>query len=109
MLSKKFRLNLREQTDFFEKCKKVHSPYFSFFYLPAEAFEATVIVSKRVASLATQRNIIKRKFRAAIAENLKILSELKINLVVVVHERSSQLSVSEIAQQIETNVQKIRI
>lgn len=109
MLTKQFRFNLREETDFFDKCKKVHSPYFSFFYKPSENFQVTIIVSKKVLKLATKRNSTKRIYRQAIQSNLDNLIKFKIKLVIVVHTQGTMLSVSEIAQQIEKNVQKIRI
>lgn len=109
MLKKQFRLQLREETNFFLHCKKKHTPYFSLFYKQSPSFQATVIVSKKVCSLATRRNAVKRKFRSALQELLKDLEVLKIKVVIVVHEKGSELSVSEIVQQIKHNVQKIRI
>ena len=109
MLSKQFRLNLRKESDFFQKCKKAHTPYFSFFFVPSNEFKATVIVSKKIATKASQRNAIKRKFRSAVTANLDFLTKLKINLAIVVHEKGADLSVSEITQQIQENAEKIRI
>lgn len=109
MLSKQFRLNLRKETDFFSSCKKVHTPYFSLFYKESESFLVTVIVTKKTVVLSTKRNALKRKFRSAIQSLLDDLIKLKIKVTIVVHVKSAELSVSEIAQQIEKNVQKIRI
>jgi ribonuclease P protein component len=109
VLKKQFRLSLRHEKDFFSNCKKVHTPYFSFFYKPSETFLVTVVVSKKVALKATARNAIKRKFNSILENLLITLITLKIKLVIVVHQKSVDLSVNEIAQQIENNVQKIRI
>lgn len=109
MLNRQFRLNLREENEFFLNCKKIHTPYFSFFYKPSETFKATVIVSKKNFGLATKRSVVKRKFRSALASILEDLIKFEINLAVVVHEKGAELSVSQISQQIKKNVQKIRI
>lgn len=109
MLNKQFKLDLRKENDFFLNCKKVHTPYFSFFYLPSNNFQATVIVSKKVVLLATKRNEIKRKFRNALKFLLNDLIKFKIKLAIIVHPRGTKLSKSEIAEQIIKNVQKIRI
>ncbi len=109
MLNKQFRLNLHEEIDFFSSCKKVHTPYFSLFYKESETFQATVIVTKKTFVLSTKRNALKRRFRSAVQSLLNDLTKLKIKLAIVVHVKGAELSVSEIAQQIEKNVQKIRI
>lgn len=109
MLNKQFRLDLRKEKDFFLNCKKVHTPYFSFFYQTSENFQSTVIVSKKVQKLATQRSATKRKFRGALKVLLNDLTKFKIKLAIIVHPRGTELSVSEIAEQIIKNVQKIRI
>ena len=109
MLNKQFRLQLREETDFFSSSKKLHTPYFSLFYTESANFQATIIVTKKTFLLATKRNALKRKFRSALQSILENLAKLKIKVAIVVHAKSAELSVSEIAQQIEKNVQKIRI
>lgn len=109
MLSKQFRLNLRKEKDFFDNCKKVHTPYFSLFYISGDSFQTAIIVSKKIAKLATQRNNIKRKFRTAVSQKLDFLSKFKTKLVIVVNKKGTLLSVSEISQHLEKNAQKIRI
>lgn len=109
MLKKQFRLNLRNEAGFFLNCKKIHNPQFSFLYLPGETFKATIVVSKKVSSLATKRNAVKRKFSQALQELLKDFEKTNIKLVIVVHGKSLELSLEQIVQQINKNVQKIRI
>lgn len=109
MLNRQWRLDLRTETDFFSQCKKVHTPYFSLFYTPSDTFQAVVIVTKKVCALATQRNTVKRRFKSALQNLLVKLSGLKIKIAIVVHAKGVSLSVPEIAQHIENNVQKIRI
>jgi ribonuclease P protein component len=108
VLSKIFRLNLREQEEFFSRCSKKHTPYFSFFYQTADQFQTTVIVSKKVCHLATERNAVKRKFRAALQQILPKINQVGIQLAIVVHAKGTTLSVSQIAEQLHKNVQKIR-
>ncbi len=109
MLSKIFRLNLREQKEFFSKCSKLHTPYFSFFYLKSEEFQTTVIVPKKVCNLATERNAVKRIYRAALQLILPKIKNRKLQLVIVVHNSGTKTSVSELSEQLQKNVQKIRI
>lgn len=109
MLNKQFRLNLRKELDFFSHCKKTHTPYFSFFYQTSDQFQATVVVPKKTCALATKRNAVKRRFRSALQENLPELQLLKIKLLLIVHEKGSRLTVSEISQQILENAKKFRI
>lgn len=109
MLNKQFRLQLREESDFFSSSRKLHTPYFSLFYTESESFQATIIVTKKTFLLATKRNAMKRKFRSALQSLLEKLTQVKIKVAIVAHLKSAELSVSEIAQQIEKNVQKIRI
>ncbi|GIK84491.1 MAG: hypothetical protein BroJett025_11130 [Patescibacteria group bacterium] len=100
---------MRQETDFFLHCKKVHSPYFSLFYTESEQFQITVVVSKKICKLATQRNAVKRRYTSALQDLLEELRQLKIKVAIVVHEKGISLSVAEIAQHIKINVQKIRI
>ena len=109
MLQKQFRLNLRDQEDFFSNCKKIHTQYCSFFYNNSEKFQTTVIVSKKVCLLATQRNQVKRKYLNSIQNLLSDLEKLKISLVIVVHKPGIDLSVAQITQHIKKNEQKTRI
>lgn len=109
MLKKQFQLNLREQEDFFSRSKKQHFPQFSFYFTPADSFQATVIVPKKVKKLATERNTVKRKYRAALQNSLSELESLKLKVAVVVHPRGADLSTEEITQLIQTNAEKIRL
>lgn len=109
MLSKIFRLNLREQVDFFTRCFKKHTPYFSLFYLKSDQFQTTVIVSKKICSLATHRNAVKRKFRAALQNILPKIKTTRLKIVIVVHEKGTHLTVSELTQKLQKDVQKISI
>lgn len=108
MLPKQYRLQLRKQTDFFRVCRKTHAPFFSLFYTQSDTFKTVVLVSKKVAVLATKRNQVKRKYQAAVAEILDAIAKLTIHLVIVVHTEGANLSVEEIAKNLEKNVQKIR-
>lgn len=108
MLPKQYRLQLRKQTDFFRVCRKTHTPFFSLFYTQSDTFKSVVIVSKKVALLATKRNSIKRKYQAAIVKILDILMKFNINLAIVVHSEGISLKIDDIAENIEKNVQKIR-
>lgn len=61
MLAKKNRLSRDEFNRFFSLGKKVHTPYFQLIHLATEPFKVSVVVSKKVAKTAVQRNKIRRR------------------------------------------------
>lgn len=51
--------------------RTLHGAYFSLAYAPATRLRATCVVSKKVATKATQRNLLKRRCRAVLSRALK--------------------------------------
>lgn len=61
MLPKKERLTRVEFNRFFSIGKRFHSPSFQVVYVPHSALHASVVVSKKNARLAVERNKIRRR------------------------------------------------
>ncbi len=61
MLPKKERLTRTEFDRFFSIGRRVHSPSFQVVYAPHASFHASVVVSKKNARLAVERNKIRRR------------------------------------------------
>jgi len=61
MLTKKQRLTTKEFKTLFEAGKKVHTPLYSVVYVPSSTFHASVVVSKKVARRAVDRNAMRRR------------------------------------------------
>jgi ribonuclease P protein component len=61
MLAKKERLSRDAFNRFFSVGKRLHSPSFTLVYAPHTTFHGAVVVSKKVASRAVKRNILRRR------------------------------------------------
>ena len=61
MLSKKERLSRDTFNRFFSLGKRHHSPYWTLIYAPAPTFHASVVVPKKIARLAVNRNRMRRR------------------------------------------------
>ena len=107
MLPKRFQVTLRAHSDFFKQCKKLHSSDYSIYYKSGNTTQAAVIVPKKVARLAVDRNEVKRKYRAALTTVLE--SEvLKQNLfVIIVHKPGTQKTVAQIEDSLRQHAKHI--
>ena len=61
MLPKKERLSRTEFNQFFSMGKHIHSPSFQIVYVSRDSLHASVVVSKKIARHAVQRNKIRRR------------------------------------------------
>ena len=61
MLPKKERLSRIAFSQFFAVGKRSHSPSFQVVYVPHQSLHASVVVSKKIARHAVQRNKIRRR------------------------------------------------
>ncbi len=61
MLPKQERLGRAEFSKYFAIGKRVSGPYFTWVVTPAPIFKAAVVVSKKVAKKAHERNRLKRR------------------------------------------------
>jgi ribonuclease P protein component len=85
--------------------KRLHGALFSLLCapLPSGRSKAAIVVSKKVAAKATDRNRIKRRARAAVASRLKTLGEPRA-LVFTAKKEASTASFAEIRADIEALV-----
>lgn len=104
MLSKKNRLNLSAfKVD--KDAKKVSSEYFLISLNKKEnTLRAGVVVSKKVASRAVDRNRIKR----IVTESLKGQSSMEGDIRIIVRKNISNLKMTEVKTLIEMLLQKLK-
>lgn len=101
MFPKQQRLPLRQLPNFFQQAKTVQRSFFFVYWqpntLPTNRF--AVIVSKKTAPLASQRNVLKRRFRAAISQAQKTVNG--IDFAFVLSRKATPLSPTQLHQEIE--------
>lgn len=83
MLARAQRLPRREFTRFFASGARYHTPNLTLIYTPAPTFVAAVVVSKKVAKLAHERNTIRRRLYAALANEVKVNDLAGVIILVV--------------------------
>ena len=103
MLPRLYKLLLRKQPDFFRRAARKHLEQYSIYSKPAQSFQLTVIVSKKVARLATERNEIKRRYYSGIVSVLPQLVQKKQAVVLLVHRQGKQITRKMIAEKIVQN------
>lgn len=69
MLPRKRRLSRQAFSRFFSVGKRYHTPLCTYIVAPAEAFYGSVVVSKKVARRAVDRNTIRRRFYAILRQH----------------------------------------
>jgi ribonuclease P protein component len=107
VLSKYYKLNLRKYQGFFAKSKKIHSEYFSLFFIKSDLTKVIVIIPKKAIKSAVERNNLKRKYYSVIENNWDYFEKSKLSLAIVVHNKGNFLDKNQIFNQIKTHVQKI--
>ncbi len=71
MLPKKQRLNRAQFSEYFSSGRRSHTPYLTFIMSPSSTFKAVVVVGKKVAKKAHDRNRLKRRLYSLISEAQK--------------------------------------
>lgn len=66
MLKKQERLSRQEFSEHFARGRRIHSDLMTLIYLPADTLKASVVVSKKVAKKAHERNTLRRRVYAVI-------------------------------------------
>jgi len=107
-----FPKNKRLKKDFeikkvFKKGENYKSPFFILKLLRSKSFKTTIIVSKKVAKLAVDRNRIKRIFRSALVKVVKTY-DIKWNLVFLPSANTLNKKSSEIEIEIEKKFKNIK-
>lgn len=104
MLGQSQKFALRQSPDFFQKAQKINGTYLRVWYLPQEKMQATVVVGKKVASLAVDRNALKRQVYSFFQQDRLWPAAA---LVVVLFPRAAQASTQELQQDLSTCIKKI--
>jgi ribonuclease P protein component len=91
MLSKEERLGRRDFSRYFASGTRFHSPHLTLSYTAAPTLQASVVVSKKVAKKAHERNTIRRRLYAALAKE-KLEKELTGVVILVVKPTMAKLS-----------------
>ena len=74
MLPKKHRLTLRKERFFFKQVERCSSTTFLFLFKKNnKKVRFAVVIPKKILSLSTRRNALKRRYRATLVENKEIL------------------------------------
>jgi ribonuclease P protein component len=71
MFNKKQRLSRAEFDRFFAIGKRLHSPSLTLIYAKSEGSHASVVVGKKVAKKAVDRNTLRRRIYGLLYEHLK--------------------------------------
>lgn len=106
MLSKSSRLNRELFLAIFKKSRRLSGVGFQVLYTPAPTFRASVVVSKKVASLATKRNYIRRRIYTTL-RTLGASRALTGYYIVLVTPESKKHSFSDLLSSIQESIEKI--
>jgi ribonuclease P protein component len=103
MIPRKNRLQLRGNAEFFNTAGKIHGRLVTVFYQYSDKSspEIAVIVSKKTASKATQRNRMKRAVGSIVTELLDDVAGLGLQAAIVIQKPALTASRSETKQAIQ--------
>jgi len=106
MLKRKFRLTKRGSFSYvYRKGKGVGAKSVRMLFVPANATKIGFSVSNKIGK-AVVRNLVKRRLRAAVRENLQLLKQ-KGQIVFVAKEGIEMLEYSEIERDIKHLIIKV--
>ena len=71
MLKKKERLSRKEFDRSFAHGKRIHSPFVQLIYEKSEAFHGSVVVGKKIAKRAVDRNKLRRRIYGVLYDTFK--------------------------------------
>ncbi len=83
MFKKSERLSRSEFTHFFEVGKRRHFPHFTLIQYPYSGCKVAVVVGKKVAKSAVQRNRFKRRISATLYQELAKLKYSGVLIILV--------------------------
>jgi len=99
MLKKKQRLSRGEFAHLLKHGKRLHSPYFSLLYTPVEGTKCGLVVGKKIAKKAVERNKLRRKIYTIFGENLTLLDGF--HCAILTRPSITSLSYSELKTEME--------
>ncbi len=106
MLPKKERLSRTEFNRFFSIGKRSHSPSFQVVYTAYPTLHASVVVSKKIAKTAVQRNKIRRQIYD-IVKNYRIKENLVGVFIFVTKQPVVQKTYVELKNEVVTHIQNL--
>jgi len=71
MLKKKERLKRADFSHFFSLGKRIHTPYFTIVFVPYTTSHGSVVVSKKIARKAVDRNTLRRRIYDILRRELR--------------------------------------
>lgn len=103
MLAKHQKLQLRQEKEFFKKAQRlVRQPFIVYIAHTHNTPSFTVVVPKRIATKATQRNRIKRVIYQIIQERLQTSTLKNVAVALVLQRQTSDEQLSEVVNTIVT-------
>lgn len=106
MLKKKQRLSRSEFTNLLKQGKRLHSPFFSLLYTPSSETKCGLVVGKKIAKKATERNKLRRQIYSIFGENLAELS--KKHCALLTRPSINTLSYTELKAEIEKLIKPLK-
>lgn len=94
----------------YRRGKKVYHPLIRFLYLPNQRTSprCTVVVSYKVSTQATQRNVVKRRLRAALRPQLLHLVQPH-DMIVIAQPAARQASYQQLVQAFDQVVRQAKL
>jgi ribonuclease P protein component len=106
MFKKKHRLTRAEFDRFFAVGKRLHSPSLTLIYAKSEESHAAVVVGKKVAKKAVDRNTLRRRIYGLIYEHLKAMDE-PYTVIAIAKSGFMKLSRKEAGEETKTLLAKL--
>ncbi|MEZ4194902.1 MAG: ribonuclease P protein component [Candidatus Paceibacterota bacterium] len=103
MLPKKERLDRAQFSRVFASGRRIHGVYTTVILSPAPTFTSSVVVPKKVAKLAHERNRIRRRIYALLRK-MRLDLDPKVALIVVTKPAISKLTRAEFVSQVATEI-----
>ena len=105
MLKQSERLSRPLITELLKKGRRHTDALFDARYLPADAFQATVVVSKKVAPLSVSRHLLKRRMNAALRGQKTLLG--KIHIACILKKTTNPPSTAEYTNALTEFIRKM--
>lgn len=106
MLPQKERLNRNDFNRFFAAGRKYHSPTLTLVYGESTNFQASAVVSKKVAKTAVERNKLRRQIYAILRDRHKEKSLAGV-YIVIVKPPAQKLSFTDLRMELLTFIDRI--